>query len=236
MLNLLAADTPIFNEGQLDLQALLQAGGPIGYLIIALSVAMVALIIEHLLSIRPGSLMPRVLVEELHQKLSAGQLAEAHAACNQQPSYIAYVIAAGLKESPFGYAAVEKSMEDASSEQAARLSRKIEYLSLIGALAPMLGLMGTVWGMIQAFAEFSEKANPLPADFAPAISEALVTTLFGLCVAVPALAAYAMFRNRIDEFVAETTLTAEQLMMPVKRSLGEKRIVRPPSGKQGTEA
>lgn len=236
MLNLLAADTPIFNEGQLDLQALLQAGGPIGYLIIALSVAMVALIIEHLLSIRPGSLMPRVLVEELHQKLSAGQLAEAHAACNQQPSYIAYVIAAGLKESPFGYAAVEKSMEDASSEQAARLSRKIEYLSLIGALAPMLGLMGTVWGMIQAFAEFSEKANPLPADFAPAISEALVTTLFGLCVAVPALAAYAMFRNRIDEFVAETTLTAEQLMMPVKRSLGEKRIVRPPSGKQGIEA
>ena len=58
----------------------------------------------------------------------------------------------------------------------------------------MLGLMGTVWGMIQAFAEFTEKANPSPADFAPAISEALVTTLFGLLVAVPALAAYAWFR------------------------------------------
>ncbi|MCA9080735.1 MAG: MotA/TolQ/ExbB proton channel family protein [Planctomycetaceae bacterium] len=229
MLGLLAAETQIFVDGRLDLQALLRAGGPIGYVIIALSVAMVALIVEHLLSIRQGSLMPRALVEELHQKLTAGQVTEAQAACAQQPSYIAYVISAGLKETPFGYAAVEKSMEDASTEQAARLARKIEYLSLIGALAPMLGLMGTVWGMIQAFAEFSEKANPLPADFAPAISAALVTTLFGLCVAVPALAAYAMFRNRIDEFVAETTLTAEQLMLPVKRALGQRQRAKPRS-------
>ena len=114
-------------------------------------------------------------------------------------------------------------MEDACAEQAARLNRKIEYLSVIGALAPMLGLMGTVWGMIQAFAEFTEKANPMPADFAPAISEALVTTLFGLCVAVPALAAFAWFRNRIDEYVAETTLMAEHLISPLRKTLLEKR-------------
>lgn len=215
----LLAESQIFVDGQLDIQALLRAGGPIGYIIIGLSVAMVALIVEHLLSIRRGSLMPRSLVEELHQKLTAGQVSEAAAVCKVRPSFLGYVISAGLKEVSFGYDAVEKSMEDAAAEQAARLFRKIEYLSLIGALAPMLGLMGTVWGMIQAFAEFSERANPSPADFAPAISAALVTTLFGLCVAVPAIAAYAWFRNRIDEFVAETTLTAEQLIMPLKKAL-----------------
>lgn len=220
---LMAAEGAIVKDGQVNPQALLQAGGAIGYVIIALSVAMVALIMEHLLSIRKGSLMPRSLAEQLHQLINTGQLQQADQLCRQRPTFLSYVIMSGLREANFGYDAVEKAMEDASVEQAARLSRKIEYLSVIGALAPMLGLMGTVWGMIQAFAEFTEKANPMPADFAPAISEALVTTLFGLLVAVPALAAYAWFRNRIDEYVAESTLMAEHLVSPLKRSLLERR-------------
>lgn len=218
-----AEGVAIVENGQVNPQALLKAGGIIGYVIIALSVAMVALIMEHLLSIRKGSLMPRSLAEKLHQLISGGQFQQADQLCRERPTFLSYVVMSGLQEANFGYSAVEKAMEDASVEQAARLSRKIEYLSVIGALAPMLGLMGTVWGMIQAFAEFTEKANPMPADFAPAISEALVTTLFGLLVAVPALAAYAWFRNRIDEYVAETTLMAEHLVSPLRRSLIEKR-------------
>lgn len=220
----MAADgDAIVAQGQINPQALLRAGGAIGYVIIALSVAMMALIIEHLLSIRRGSLMPRGLAETLHQQINGGQLQQAEQLCKQSPTFLSYVVGAGLQELNFGYAAVEKAMEDAAVEQAARLTRKIEYLSVIGNLAPMLGLMGTVWGMIQAFAEFTEKANPMPADFAPAISAALVTTLFGLIVAVPALAAYSWFRNRIDEFVAETTLLAEYLVTPLRRSLIEKK-------------
>lgn len=219
----LAAEGAIVENGQINPQALLQAGGLIGYVIIALSVAMVALVMEHLLSIRKGSLMPRSLAEQLHQHIGSGQLQQADQLCRQRPTFLSYVVMSGLQEANFGYSAVEKAMEDASVEQAARLSRKIEYLSVIGSLAPMLGLMGTVWGMIQAFAEFTEKANPMPADFAPAISEALVTTLFGLLVAVPALAAYAWFRNRIDEYVAETTLMAEHLVAPLRRVLIDKR-------------
>lgn len=219
-----AADAgTIFDDGQLNPRALLKAGGPIGYVIIALSVAMVALIIEHLLSIRRNALMPRAQAEALHKELSSGQVPQAEQICRQHPTFLSYVILAGLQEASFGYESLEKAMEDAAVEQTARLTRKIEYLSVIGALAPMLGLMGTVWGMIQAFAEFTEKANPMPADFAPAISEALVTTLFGLCVAVPALAAYAWFRNRIDEFVAEATLLAEHLITPLRRRLRDRR-------------
>lgn len=218
-----AEPNPLFNSGQINPRALLKAGGVIGYIIIGLSIAMVAAVIEHLLSIRRESIMPRAQAEELYKQISAGQLQQADQLCTQHPTFLSFVVRAGLQEASFGYELMEKAMEDAAVEQAARLARKIEYLSVIAALAPMLGLMGTVWGMIQAFAEFTAKANPMPADFAPAISEALVTTLFGLCVAIPALAAYAWFRNRIDEFVAETTLLAEHIISPLRRSLREKR-------------
>jgi biopolymer transport protein ExbB len=200
----------------LDVRELLAAGGTIGLVIIALSVAMVALVLEHLLSIRRLILMPPGLAERLHREITEGRYPGAEALCRQQPSFLAHLAAAGLQEVSLGYGAVEKAMEDAAHEQAARLYRKIEYLSVISALAPMLGLMGTVWGMILAFGEFSQKANPLPADFAPGISAALVTTLFGLGVAIPALAAFAYFRNRIDELVAETSLLAEQVFQNYK--------------------
>ncbi len=201
----------------LDVRSLLSAGGTIGLLIVGLSVAMVALIVEHLLSIRRSALMPPGLAEPLHRSISEGQFQAADKLCREQPSYLSDVVSAGLQEVGLGYAAVEKGMEDASAEQAARLYRKIEYLSVIGTLAPMIGLMGTVWGMIQAFSEFASKAVPQPSEFAPGISQALVTTLLGLGVAVPALAAFALFRNRIDEFVAETSLMAEQVFTPYKR-------------------
>lgn len=219
----LAQDATFFRDGGVDVKALLQAGGVVGWVIVALSIAMVALIVEHLLSIRRGSLMPGGLAEELHQSIAAGKIAEAENVCRNNPSFLGFVVGAGLADAGLGYNAVEKSMEDASAEQAARLFRKIEYLSVIGTLAPMLGLMGTVWGMIQAFGEFTQAAVPQPADFAPGISHALVTTLMGLVVAVPALAAYAMFRNRIDEYVAETSLLAEHVVNPLKRSLIEQR-------------
>ncbi|QDU37916.1 Biopolymer transport protein ExbB [Maioricimonas rarisocia] len=222
-----AQDASFFQDGQVDVPALIRAGGIIGWIIVGLSVAMVALILEHLMSIRRGSLMPRRQAEELHQLIANNQYNEAETLCRQRHSFLGFVVGAGLQETGLGYTAVEKGMEDAAQEQAARLYRKIEYLSVIGTLAPMLGLMGTVWGMIQAFGEFAEAAVPQPADFAPAISQALVTTLMGLAVAVPALAAFAIFRNRIDEFVAETSLVAEHIIKPLKRSIVEKRKGRP---------
>lgn len=218
-----AAGGQLFTEQGIDVKQLLRAGGWIGYVIIFLSFGMLALVIEHLFSIRRGSLQPRGQAEQLFQHLQNKQIEQALSQCRRPPSFLGHVVAAGLQEVSLGHVAVEKSMEDASASEAARLFRKIEYLSVIGTLAPMLGLMGTVWGMIQAFGEFAAKANPTPADFAPAISEALVTTLLGLCVAIPALAAFAVFRNRIDELVADVSLTAEHVIGPVRRTLAEQR-------------
>jgi biopolymer transport protein ExbB len=114
-------------------------------------------------------------------------------------------------------------MEDTAAEQTARISRRIEYLSVISTLAPMLGLMGTVWGMILAFMEFEQKANPQISELAPGIYKALVTTLQGLAVAIPCIGALAFFRRRIDDLAMESTLLAGQVFADHRRSLQKRR-------------
>lgn len=207
----------------LSLTQMLKAGGSIGYLIVLLSLVMVALIADHVLNIRRTTLMPPGLAEEVHRAIAERKIDEAKKHCEQLPSYLGRLLHSGLSEMGLGYASIEKAVEDTAVEQSARLFRRIEYLSVIGTLAPMLGLMGTVWGMIQAFLEFEQKANPQVSELAPGIYRALITTLLGLTVAVPSLAAFAIFRNRIDELSAESTLLAEHVFADHRRSLRSKR-------------
>lgn len=217
------AAAPARSTGMLNLREMLAAGGAVGYVIVVLSFVMVALIVDHLLTIRRPTLMPPGLAEEIHRCLAERRVADARTYCEQHPGFLARILRAGLDEIGLGYSNIEKAMEDAAVEQSARLFRRIEYLSVIGTLAPMLGLMGTVWGMIQAFLEFELKANPQVSELAPGIYRALITTLLGLGVAVPALAAFAVFRNRVDELSAETTLMAEHVFADYRRSLLKRR-------------
>ncbi len=214
-----AASWPVIageGEGRLSLKDVLDAGGTIGYLIIALSIVMVALIVQLLLLLRRGAMMPHGLAEDVHERLVQGKVGEAEEVCRHHPSVLARMLSAGLAEVRIGYEAVEKAMEDAAIAQSARLLRRVEYLTTIGTVAPMLGLLGTVWGMILAFLEFEQKANPQVSELAPGIYRALVTTLFGLMVAVPAVSAYALFRNRVDERIAEAALLAEHVFADYK--------------------
>lgn len=211
------SQTPDSSSEAGELLELLRTGGVVGGLIFLLSLTMVYLIIEQLLSIRRSSLMPIDLAKGVHKNLTERKLPEAQQQCQMQPCFLSNVLSAGLSVVDFGYQDVEKAMEDTATEQAARLFRKIEYLHLIGTLAPMLGLLGTVWGMITAFMEFESKANPAVSELAPGIYRALVTTMMGLTVAVPAFAAFAIFRNRIDELVAEASLTAEHVFVDYRR-------------------
>ena len=156
-------------------------------MIVILSIGTVAMVIENAMTIRAQVLMPPGLGEQVRDLLSAGQLAPAHELCRQEPSFLAYVLQAGIAEYDGGWSAVEKAMEDASAEQSARLFRKVEYLSVIGNIAPMLGLLGTVIGMILAFREVADTQGAArAADLAEGIYLALVTTVEGLIVAIPA--------------------------------------------------
>jgi len=203
------------------------SGGLTGMLIllvlVGLSMAAVALVFEHVLTIRESNLIPPGLVPQVRDALGSGRLQAADQACQAQPSFLAFVLRAGFAEVDGGWSAVEKAMEDATAEQAARLFRKIEFLSVIGNIAPMVGLLGTVTGMIFAFQEVAgSQGAARAAELAEGIYQALVTTVGGLLVAIPSLAAFAIFRNRVDQLVAEATYQAMHAVAPLKRSRGRR--------------
>jgi biopolymer transport protein ExbB len=201
---------------------LVRTGGLVGGVIFALSLCMVYLIVEHVLGIRRKTLVPEDLAAAVHRQITERKFDDARQQCQLQPCFLSHVLASGLSVIDLGYSDADKAMEEAAHEQSARLLRKIEYLHLIGTLAPMLGLLGTVWGMIQAFMEFEAKANPAVSELAPGIYRALVTTMLGLIVAIPAFASFAIFRNRIDELVAEAALTAESVFADFRRDQARK--------------
>jgi biopolymer transport protein ExbB len=141
---------------------------------------------------------------------------------------LSFLVINGLAEIEGGWPEVEKAVEDSLAEQSARLFRKVEYLSVIGNIAPMVGLLGTVTGMIFAFQQVAATQGAAGAgDLAEGIYQALVTTVGGLLVAIPSLGMFAIFRNRIDGLVAEAAHAAQQALSPLKRGTIRKRRATP---------
>lgn len=208
------------------------SGGWFGILIVlvllGLSISAAYLIFDQIMLLRRKEVIPPRLAEEVRTLLAQGKVAEADELCRKNPSPMSFVLVNGLAELDFGWHSMEKAMEDAVAEQAARLYRKIEYLSVIGNLAPMCGLLGTVTGMIFAFQQVAvSQGTAGAADLAEGIYSALVTTVGGLVVAIPSLAAFAVFRNRIDQLIAEIAFQAQHVFTPVRRRANQ--IARQPS-------
>lgn len=215
------------------------SGGVFGTIIlvvlVVLSMIAVYLIVEQVVTLRRQEVMPKGMGEQVRQLLSQGKLQDAGELCRKKPSPLSFVLLSGLSEIDFGWQSMEKAMEDAVSEQAAKLYRKIEYLSVIGNLAPMCGLLGTVTGMIFAFQQVAvSQGTAGAADLAEGIYSALVTTVAGLVVAIPALGAFAVLRNRIDQLIAETAYMAQHVFSPVRRRASQVSTGRTASTPPGT--
>ncbi|HEV7280194.1 MAG TPA: MotA/TolQ/ExbB proton channel family protein [Pirellulaceae bacterium] len=184
----------------------------------ALSAMAVYLIVEQSLVLRRSVILPPGLADEASEAIRSGQVGLARQLCVDRPSVLAFVIAKGLEEVDSGWPSMEKSMEDALAEQSARLFRKIEYLTAIGNIAPMIGLLGTVVGMIFAFQQVAlSRGSAGAGDLAEGIYQALITTVGGLLIAIPALGAFAVLRNRVDQLVAEVAYEALHVVRPLKR-------------------
>lgn len=188
-------------------------GGLIGILLILIDVASIALIVEHFVNVRRPTILPEPVLAQIRASFEEKRYREAIELTASEPSFISSVMHAALGEAAHGYGAMARAMEEAIEERTTRLLRKIEWLNIIGNISPMLGLMGTVLGMILAFETIVKAGGmPNPPDLARAIGIALVTTFWGLVVAVPALAVYAFMRNRIDSLAAETAIAAQELI------------------------
>ena len=201
--------SPAFAAGA---KKLLTGGGAIGYLLWFLSVVGIALIIEHFINVRREKLAPPELIDELETLLNEGQFQEALELCEQEPNFLTNIMAAALPKMEHGYDSMEQAAHDISEEEAIKLHSKVSWLSLLSAISPMLGLLGTVWGMIGAFDVIAESAAPEPADFAGTISLALITTVLGLIVAIPMMIGFFYFRNKVTRIVLEIGAISEDML------------------------
>lgn len=178
-----------------------------------LSFGLVALLVMCFMQFRKTVIMPPAFLQQFEQHLDEKKYQEAYELAKNEDSYAGRVLAAGMGKLQSGYPAAVEAMQAAEGEEAMKLEHKISYVSLVGALAPMFGLLGTVDGMVAAFMLIAQRDTaPKPNELAVGISQALVTTLIGLWLAIPAIACYALFKNWLQRFNADIDDESMRLM------------------------
>jgi biopolymer transport protein ExbB len=209
-----AADEAAEPEGTSYLAFLAEALG-IKYIIIflLLSFGLVALLVMCFLQFRKTVLLPPDLSQQFEQHLENKEYQQAFELAKGSDSYLGRVLAAGMGKLQSGYPAAVEAMQGAQGEEAMKLEHKISYVSLVGALAPMFGLLGTVDGMVAAFMKIAgSDTAPKPSELAVGISQALVTTLIGLWLAIPAIACYGILKNWLQRFNMDVEDESTRLM------------------------
>jgi len=178
-----------------------------------LSFGLVALLVMCFLQIRKPVLMPPGLSQAFESHLDAKEYQQAYELARNDDSYLGQVLAAGMGKLQSGYGTAVEALQAEEGEQAMKLEHKISYVSLVGALAPMFGLLGTVDGMVSAFMIIAKSATaPKPNELAIGISQALITTLIGLWLAIPAIACFALFKNWLQKLNGDVDAEAMRLM------------------------
>ncbi len=178
-----------------------------------LSFTLVALIVMNLLTARRDNVCPLHLVESFEANLNERKYQEAYELAKSDESFLGQVLSAGLAKLSSGYSQAIEAMQEVGEEENMKLEHRLSYMSLIGTISPMIGLFGTVHGMISSFQVIANTSTtPRPADLARGISTALFTTLIGLFIAIPAIAAYNLLRNRISRLVLEVGILSDNLM------------------------
>jgi biopolymer transport protein ExbB len=197
---------------------LFQHTGIVGWMMVLCSVSGMALVIEHIVNIRREKLAPTPLIQDLEALISEGSYDEAIEMCEQEGGYVSTLVKAGLLMRNLGYEEVINSVGLAAEEEAFKLQAKISYLSLIGNIGPLLGLLGTVTGMITAFQRIEQMKAPTPKDLASGVYESLVNTTMGLFIGITFLTCFFIYKNMVTRMSLQMNLQAVELM----RALADK--------------
>ena len=186
-----------------------------GYSIIFLSLSftLVALVVMNVLTARRENVCPMALLEGFENHLNERRYQEAYELAKSDDSFLGRVLSAGLAKLSSGYSQAIEAMQEVGEEENMKLEHRLSYVQLIGTISPMIGLFGTVHGMIDSFDVIANtQTSPKPSELAEGISTALFTTLVGLLIAIPAISAYSILRNRIARLVLEVGILSEGLM------------------------
>ena len=180
---------------------------------LALSFTLVALLVMNMLTARRENVLPVALVEGFEGHLNEKRFQEAYEMAKNDDSFLGQVLSAGLAKLSAGYEPAIEAMQEVGEEENMKLEHRLSYMALIGTISPMIGLLGTVQGMISSFLVIAQSpTTPKPSDLAKGISTALFTTLVGLFIAIPAIALYNILRNRVARLVLEVGIISEGLM------------------------
>ncbi len=178
-----------------------------------LSLTMVALVVMNIVSLRRSVLVPEDLTRRFGELLDDSKFQEAYELVKEDESLLGKVLSNGLTRLPSGFDKATQAMQDVEQEETMRLEHQLGYLALIGNLAPMIGLFGTVVGMIASFqAIASGGAAPSPQKLAEGIATALFTTEVGLAIALPSLAAFDILKNRLARFILDVSVVSDNFM------------------------
>ncbi len=200
--------------------------------IAALSVTALTLIIQAFITNRASVMIPEATNAQIRELIEQRKFKELLDFTETDPSFVSGALNAALKRASGGFLAMKEAMETAVGEQTAEQFRKIEYLNIIGNLGPLLGLLGTVLGMIQAFeAMHAKSGGAKPADLAGGISTALTHTFLGLFLAIPCLAAFGVLRTIVDRLTVRGSMIAEEMLLMLKPA-----EQRPAAGQQAPRA
>jgi biopolymer transport protein ExbB len=187
-------------------------GGKFMWGLLALSIVGVAVIIERAITLQKAKADVRSLMEKVVGALKKGRLEDAIEICAETRGPIPQILHAGLRQAKKGTVAVEKAIETAGIIEMSFLERGLIILATVANVAPLLGFLGTVSGMIAAFEAIAQAEQVSAKLVASGISEALITTMTGLTIAIPVQIAHNLFVQRIDRFVVEMEDSAAELV------------------------
>ncbi len=181
---------------------------------LGLSFTFVALLVMNILTVRRDNVVPLQLVEAFEAQLNEKRYQEAYEMAKTDESVLGQVLSAGLAKLSSGYEKALEAMQEVGEEENMKIQHRLSYLALIGSISPMVGLFGTVDGMIRSFQVIANTSGgaPSPTKLAEGISTALFTTLVGLALAIPAIAAFSIIKNRAQRLILEVGILSEGLM------------------------
>lgn len=192
---------------------MLEKGGLINWLILAMSVVAVIMTIYLLLTVTTSREVPAQLVKRAQAQIRAGDLRGAYEMCEGRDELFARVLEAGLRRGGSDRYVIQEAMESEGERGATALWQRISYLNNIGAIAPLMGLLGTVWGMIRAFSGIAfENSAAKGLVMAEGVAQAMITTACGLMLAIPALLVYYYLRARVIKIIAEVEAEASEIV------------------------
>jgi len=196
--------------------SIIQKGGPIMYLIIASSILAMAVVIERLVHLYRAQIDTREFMHTISSTVKRNRIVDAIEICDRTPGPIARILKAGIIKHDRPRSEIKEAIEDNALFEVPRLEKNLGVLATIAHIAPLLGLLGTVTGMVRAFQVIQEKATAMhavsPGDLAGGIWEALLTTVGGLIVAIPTFIAYNYLVSRVDGFILDMEHAATELV------------------------